>query len=154
MFDLTMWSHRAIESLRDTKKWIHLYGVGVHAKSTYLSLTQVTCAYFLFDPHNFGIWSRTTMDGSEGRRLLFNPLIPQGQCRNNVCLLVHDFYSLVAYSREELDQTEWDLLFLLTRHLSNNGKFMCFCLCFPDWTSQPLYVKVLKYHFLTSFAHI
>lgn len=117
-FDLLVWSRSAIEPLSDTKKRIHHYGVDVHAKPDHLPKTyifksnsQVTYTYFLFDPHNFGIRGPPVDSQSSNS---------SGQCRNNNCLLMQDCCSLVLYSRDELDQIEWDLLFSLTHHLSNN----------------------------------
>lgn len=74
---------------------------------------------------------------------------------------MQDCCSLALYSREELDQIEWDLLFSLNHHLSIKLTFLYLYFTCTDWISQLLCVEVLKHHFslttlmvLTLFAHI
>lgn len=124
--------------------------------------SQVTCTYFLFSPHNFGILSETREDvsaghtGPTGRQLIANPPV-----KNRRCWLMQHCCSLVLYSREELDQIEWDLLFSLNHHRPIKLTFLCLYFTCTDWTSQLLCVEVLTHHFslstlmvLTLFAHI
>lgn len=61
------------------------------------------------------------------------------------CWLTQDCCSLVLYSREELDQIEWDLLFSLNHHLSIKLTFLCLYFTCTDWTSQLLCVEVLTH---------
>lgn len=78
------------------------------------------------------------------------------------CWLTQDCCSLVLYSREELDQIEWDLLFSLNHHLSiKKSYFYVFIL--PALTEQVscFALKCSHIHFslstlmvLTWFAHI